>query len=256
MELTLYSIIKGLVKEDVGNGTIDKINKAINDKRYISLYYNDRKGDELGRFPKRQGNPRGFRRIIPYCLFERNGTVYLRAFHQWRTNTKRGPFKWKLFKVDNISNLRLYSENFPRFTEDSLPPNFNPNGDKFATNVLNVVNFNSFTSPLDRERQKTADIKAGRKKLPSNKSGYINNNEVSADQKRKVTADTYAKQHPKWAMYKKNIEDTANDVDSMTKFADYDKAEQELGNRQQGPIIQNGEEEEGYNEYVKNNKNV
>ena len=254
MELTLFNIIKGLVTEDIGNGIVDKINKAINDKRYISLYYNDRKGDEP-QF-RAKGNPRGFRRIIPYCLFERNNTLYLRAFHQWRTNTKRGPFKWKLFKVENISNLRVYGDNFPRFTEKNLPPNFNPNGDKLATNVLNVVNFNSFVSPLEREKQKTADIAAGRKKMPTNKSGYINNSEVAADQKRKVTVDTYAKTQPKWAGYKKNIEQTANDVDSKTKFADYEKAEQELNNRQQGPIIQNGEEEEGYNEYVKNSKNV
>ena len=254
MELTLFNIIKGLVTEDVGNGIVDKINRAINDKRYISLYYNDRKGDEP-QF-RAKGNPRGFRRIIPYCLFERNNTLYLRAFHQWRTNTKRGPFKWKLFKVENISNLRVYGDNFPRFTEKNLPPNFNPNGDKLATNVLNVVNFNSFVSPLEREKQKTADIAAGRKKMPTNKSGYINNSEVAADQKRKVTVDTYAKTQPKWAGYKKNIEQTANDVDSKTKFADYEKAEQELNNRQQGPIIQNGEEEEGYNEYVKNSKNV
>ena len=254
MELTLFNIIKGLVTEDIGNGIVDKINKAINDKRYISLYYNDRKGDEP-QF-RAKGNPRGFRRIIPYCLFERNNTLYLRAFHQWRTNTKRGPFKWKLFKVDNISNLRVYGDNFPRFTEENLPPNYNPNGDKFATNVINVVNFNSFVSPLERGKQKTADIAAGRKKMPTNKSGYVNNGEVAADQKRKVTVDTYTKQHPKWAMYKKNIEDTANDVDSRTKFADYDKAEQELGNRQQGPIIQNGEEEEGYNEYMNNHKNI
>lgn len=256
MELTLYNIIKGLVKEDIGNGIIDKINRAINDKRYISLYYNDRKGDEPGRFPKRRGNPRGFRRIIPYCLFERNGNTYLRAYHQWKTNTKRGPFNWKLFKVENISNLRIYGDSFPRFTEKNLPPNFNPNGDKLATNVLNIVNFNPFTSPLDRERQKTVDIAAGRKKLPSNKSGYVKNDVIGADQKRKVTVDTYAKQHPNWAMYKKNLQDTENDVDVNTKFTDYDKAEQELGNRQQGPIIQNGEEEEGYNEYVKNSKNV
>ena len=80
MELTLFNIIKGLVTEDVGNGIVDKINKAINDKRYISLYYNDRKGDEP-QF-RAKGNPRGFRRIIPYCLFERNNTLYLRAFHQ------------------------------------------------------------------------------------------------------------------------------------------------------------------------------
>lgn len=251
MELTLYNIIRGLVKEDIGNSIIDKINKAINDKRYISLYYNDRKGDEPGMFPKRKGNPRGFRRIIPYCLFERNGTMYLRAFHNWNTNTKRGPFKWKLFKVENISNLRLYNDKFPRFTEANLPANFNPDGDKMATNVLNVVNFNKFISPLDRERQKTADIAAGRKKVPTNKSGYINNNEIGADQKRKVTVDTYAKQHPNWAMYKKNMEDTKDDVDRARKFADYEKAEQELANNQQGPIMQNGEEEEGYNEFNK-----
>jgi hypothetical protein len=251
MELTLYSIIKGLIKEDIGNSVIDKINKAINDRRYISLYYNDRKGDEPGMFPKRKGNPRGFRRIIPYCLFERNGITYLRAFHNWNTNTKRGPFKWKLFKVENISNLRLYNDKFPRFTEANLPSNFNPDGDKMATNVLNIVNFEPFVSPLDRERQKTADIAAGRKKMSTNKSGYINNDEIGADQKRKITVDTYAKQNPKWAMYKKNIENTKDEVDRAKKFADYEKAEQELANTQQGPITQNSEEEEGYNEFKK-----
>lgn len=252
MELTLYSIIKGLINEDAGDDIVDKINKAINERRFISLYYNDKKGDEGAL--RAHGNPRGFRRIVPYCLFERNGTLYLRAFHKWNTNTKRGPYKWKLFKVENISNLRIYNDKFPRFDESSIPPNYNPSGDKFATNVLNVANFDKFVSPLDRERQKTADIAAGRKRTQANVPGPINGSNLDADQKRKVTVDTYAKTQPKWAQYKKNIEDTKDEMSREDKFADYDKAEQELGNKQ-GPILQNNDEIEGYNEYTKNHKN-
>ena len=255
MELTLHSILKGILKEDVGNGIIDKINQAIDERRYISLYYDDQKIESRKKFPRWRGNPKAFRRVVPYCLFERNGETYLRGYHAYPTNTKRGPFRWKLFKVDNIKNLRLYANDFPRFTEKSIPGNYNPNGDKFATRVINVVNFNPFVSPLDRERQVTKDIETNTNRMPNNKSGYINNKEIRADQKRKVTPDTYAKQHPNWAAYKRNIEDTENDVDRNTKFSDYEKAEQEVA-QQRGPIIQNGEEEEGYNEYLQNYKNV
>ena len=255
MSLTLYSIIRGLVKEDVGNGLIDKINKAIDERRYVSLYYNDRKGDETGLFPRRRGNPRAFRRVVPYCLFERNGKLYLRGYHSYPTNTKRGPFRWKLFKVENISNLRIYANDFPKFTEKSIPNNYNPDGDKMATRVLNIADFSNFVSPLDREKQVTNDVMTNTKRLPSNKAGYMYDKEIRADQKRKVTVDTYAKQHPNWAMYKKNVEDTANETDRNTKFSDYEKAEREL-NQQRGPILQNGEEQEGYNEYTQNNKNI
>lgn len=240
MDLTLYGIIGHLLNEDnneYSNDILGKINYAINNRKYISLYYNDQKGN----LPKLRyyGNPRGFRRLIPYCLGERNGVVYLRAFHTYKTNTKRGPFKWKLFKISNIKNLRVLDK-WPSFTEKDIPSNANPDGDRQMTSVHNIVNFNAFVSPLERERNKTFDISQGRKKAPTNKSGYIDNNEIGADQKRNVKASTYAKTQPKWAEYEKNI-NKYNDYEDPTlrkqKFADFDKAEAErdLQNRK-GPI--------------------
>jgi len=248
MDLTLYGIIGHLLNEDnniYSNDVMGKINYAINNKKYISLNYDDHLGNE----PKIRyyGNPRGFRRIIPYCLFERNGKVYLRAFHSWRTNTKRGPLKWKLFIVNNIKNLRVY-EKWPSFTKNDIPSNANPNGDKAATRVLNIVDFNQFVSPLEREKMKTADISAGREKAPTNKSGYIKNQEIGADQKRKVTAKDIGRIQPKYNEYEKNInkeiERLENDKELRNqRFADYDKAYDEVQN-QKGPIYNDEENNE------------
>ena len=242
MDLTLYGIIKHLLNEapeEDSTSVIDNINYAINNKKFISLYYNDQKGNTPRL--KYYGNPRGFRRIVPYCLFEKNGTIYLRAFHSWRTNTKRGPLKWKQFIVNNIKNLRVY-KTWPSFSEKDIPSNANPNGDKAATRVLNIVKFNQFISPLEREKQKTAQIAAGRKKEPTNKTGYVKNQEIGADQKRKVTAKDIARIQPKYNEYDKNInkeiERLQNDKNLRNqRFADYDKAYSEAEQQnKKGPI--------------------
>lgn len=247
MDLSFYNIIKGLLKEEDGNiggGIIDKINYAINNKKYISLFYNDQKGN----MPKLRyyGNPRGFRRLIPYCLGERNGRIYLRCFHAYYTNTKRGPGKWKLMKINNMKNVRVY-DNWPSFEENDLPSNINKTGDKQMTRIINIVNFDTFVSPLERERQKTKQISAGREKLPTNKSGYIKNQEAGADQKKKITAKDIARIQPKYNEYEKNInkeiERLKNNLDvRKDRWQDYDKAYGEMEKNPKGPIENDDEE--------------
>ena len=113
INLSLSSILESVMLNEDANlkdfkDNKDKINYAIDNQLMISLYYNDGKGDE-GRKPA-YGNPRGFRRIIPYCLGSRNGRLALRGFHQWKNHTKKGPFKWKFFYLDRMSNVRVYKD--------------------------------------------------------------------------------------------------------------------------------------------------
>ena len=246
MDLSLYGIIGHLLNEEeegnLGGSALDVINDAIDNHKYISLYYDDRKKNKKNK--RYYGNPKGFRRVLPYCLGERNGIIYLRGFHRYRTNTKRGPFKWKLFKLDNMKNVRVY-KNWPSFTEKDIPPDANPNGDKFFTRIINIVTF--FKSPIKREREKTAQIAQGRMKMPSNKSGYIKNDVIGADQKRNVKASTYAKTQPKWAEYERNIErynDYENPEMRQQKFSDFEKAEAERNmQNQKGPISMNNNDD-------------
>ena len=82
MGLTLSDILANIIKEDASNGinsydTDMKIKYAITNRKYISLYYDDKKGKMIGS----RGNPKGFRRIIPYCYGSKKGRPALRCFH-------------------------------------------------------------------------------------------------------------------------------------------------------------------------------
>lgn len=246
MDLTLYGIIGHLLNEDSGQSSVmDKLNYAINNRKYVSLYYDDKKGDEPNLRP--HGNPRGFRRMIPYCIGERNGTVYLRCFHAYRTNTKRGPMKWKLMKVSNIKNVRVY-DNWDSFTEDSLPSNINKFGDKQMTTILNIVNFDKFISPVDRERKNTDIFRDGGR--PSvNRQGPVTGPKKVGNGNLNSLANLKYKPkegQPDYKAAQRNLKD----IDKYNtpelrnqRWADYDKARAEAEQQNQKGPIDTGEEE-------------
>ena len=80
INLSLSKIVENVLNEDIVRRkkkypfTIEgNINKAIDRKQLVTLYYDDRKGDK---FTKRNpdgtakwGNPRAYRKLIPYALY-------------------------------------------------------------------------------------------------------------------------------------------------------------------------------------------
>jgi hypothetical protein len=131
--------VENIINEDIGDDVVSRLRYAIENNLYVSLYYNDGKGGSA--LQRNWGNPRAYRRIVPYCLGTKNGRYVLRCFHAYKTNTKRGPFKWKFLYVDNMKNVRVLTK-FPKVTERNIPNNFNPNGDKHMDSIIAIMRFN------------------------------------------------------------------------------------------------------------------
>lgn len=230
MGLTLSDILSNIIKEDISNSVnsydIDaKIKYAITNRKYISLYYNDKKGKMKGS----KGNPRGFRRIIPYCYGSRKGRPALRAFHSWRTNTKRGPFKWKFFYIDNISNLKVY-ENWPSFSQKDIPQNFNPNGDKHMDEIYAIVDFGY-------EPQSNSVEKKFRKQNP--KGSIRNINSLSNLVQYRDPTAKFKNNKTNYGAVKANIDKRNREVSTNDKeqyWKDYEKAKEEMEQSTTGPI--------------------
>lgn len=254
----------------------DKLNYAIDNQCYIRIYYDDKKGDK-GRNPA-YGNPRDIRKVIPYCLGYRNGRLALRAFHANNMHTKKGPFKWKFFYVDNMKGVFVYKKN-----HFQIPALANPNGDKHMEEIVNMVGMpkkQKFVSPHERELNNIERIKRG---LPDEKLQSYNQQEnpqgpVRADLQKKRNVNTMAnlnftpKQgqlHP--SVVKKNIAQTNNPELTKQKLGtDYDAARKEADRQSMqnrtvnqvknttGPVTAkpSKEELEGYDEYMnQQNKN-
>lgn len=228
INLSLSSILESVMLNEDGNlkdfkDNKDKINYAIDNQLMISLYYNDGKGDE-GRKPA-YGNPRGFRRIIPYCLGSRNGRLALRGFHQWKNHTKKGPFKWKFFYLDRMSNVRVYKDmHIP-----GIPELANPNGDKHMDRIINMIGMKGRTqTPLDRERENTQNL-ANATSSELNKKGAIktvgNGNLNSLQNLRPIPSKK--KLSYDFQKTKKNIEDWERENNRQQRWRDFDKAERE-----------------------------
>lgn len=239
INLTLDNIIQHLLSErnNINEEKLNGINSygvdmrikyAITNRKYISLYYDDKKGTMKGS----KGNPKGFRRIIPYCYGSRKGRPALRAFHAYKTNTKRGPLKWKFFYIDNIKNLRVY-DNWPSFTQKDIPQNFNPNGDKHMDEIYAIVDF-SYNSPLSKTLD---DFRT------QNPKGNIKNvNSLSNLAQYKDPTAKFKNNKTNYGAVKTNIDRRdreMNKVDREQYWKDYERAKQEADQQQQnngGPV--------------------
>jgi hypothetical protein len=183
IDLSLSSVLDRLLNEDmvkrsnkpVGNyySTVtERLKDAIKFRRFISLNYDDRKGDKgTVRNPDgspKWGNPRAYRRLIPYALYisNQNGELTLRCFHYSSNHTKRGPERWKEMVVNKMKNVRILKA---EFSEEDLPSNINKEGDKHAAHLITMVDFRRnpqseedvFVSPLERERMRYRNDKKG-----------------------------------------------------------------------------------------------
>ena len=251
LNLSLSSALRRILNEDmvkvkkprpVGNhysSVLDRIKDAIKFRRFISLNYDDRKGDK---FTKRNpdgspkwGNPRAYRKLIPYALYfsNQNGELTLRCYHYSANHTKRGPQKWKEMKVNGMKNVRILND---EFDESDLPNNLNKSGDKHAAHMVTMVDFNSnpyeereeFISPVERERERMRRQEKGQSydELYTNQQGPVEQPKMPDIKKGRNLKTMQNLGKPGKIDYKKAY-DAFKQSDAKNTFNDWDKAEAE-----------------------------
>jgi hypothetical protein len=120
--MKLLRTIKSFINEAV---SFDDLQRAIKNRDVIIITYD---GDEPG--------GKGYRTVYPVCLGRSlKGNIVLRAYepegasHSVAIGKKVLP-GWRLFRVDKTFTFQRTGETF-----DTLPSNYNPNGDKLMTTV-------------------------------------------------------------------------------------------------------------------------
>jgi hypothetical protein len=120
--MKLLETIKSFITETV---SFDDLQKAIKSKDIIIITYD---GDEPG--------GKGYRTVYPVCLGRSlKGNLVLRAYepegasHSVTIGKKVLP-GWRLFRIDKTFTFKRTGETF-----DTLPSDYNPNGDKLMTTV-------------------------------------------------------------------------------------------------------------------------
>ena len=120
--MKLLKTIKSFINEAV---SFDDLQRAIKNRDIIIITYD---GDEPG--------GKGYRTVYPVCLGRSlKGNIVLRAYepegasHSVAIGKKVLP-GWRLFRVDKTFTFQRTGETF-----DTLPSNYNPNGDKLMTTV-------------------------------------------------------------------------------------------------------------------------
>ena len=300
LNLSLSSALRRILNEDmvkvkkprpVGNhysSVLDRIKDAIKFRRFISLNYDDRKGDK---FTKRNpdgspkwGNPRAYRKLIPYALYfsNQNGELTLRCYHYSANHTKRGPQKWKEMKVNGMKNVRILND---EFDESDLPNNLNKSGDKHASHMVTMVDFNNnpyeereeFISPVERERERMRRQEKGQSydELYTNQQGPVEQPKTPDIKKGRNLKTMQNLGKPGKIDYKKAY-DAFKQSDAKNTFNDWDRAEAERRDQETqkerpmsppqntpGPIRQpqktdvnnNENEEENWEEWLNNPNN-
>ena len=258
IDLSFSSILRKALNEDmvqvknprpVGNNLSsvwERLRDAIKFRRFISLNYDDRKGDKdiqtdpvTGKRP-RWDNPRDYRKLIPYALYfsNQNGELTLRCYHYSKNHTKRGPKRWKEMKVSGMKNVRILSD---EFTEADLPDNRNKTGDKHAKKMIIMVDFNSnpyepheeFMSPVERERERMRRTEKGQSsdELYTNQQGPVQHQPVPNVKKGRNLKTMQNLGKPGKIDYKKAY-DAFKQSDARNTFRDWDAAEAERRDQQ------------------------
>lgn len=304
IDLSFSSILRKALNEDmipvknprpVGNhlsSVLERLRDAIKFRRFISLNYDDRKGDK---FTKRNpdgtpkwGNPRAYRKLIPYALYfsNQNGELTLRCYHYSNNHTKRGPEHWKEMKVSGMKNVRILQD---EFTEADLPNNMNKGGDKHAKQMVTMVDFHynpyephkEFMSPADVQREKFRRMKKGQSydDLNTNQQGPVEEPKLPNVKKGRNLKTMQNLGKPGKVDYKKAY-DAFKQSDARNTFRDWDAAEAERRDQQsqqqrpmtppqnnagpvntrqqqqpQRPNVNNNREEENWDEWLNNPNN-
>ena len=239
MSLNLYNILQQILSETV---TPKDVNDAIDNKIQVIINYND----EDNHAPNK-------RLIEPYAYgLTKNGNAVLRAY-QYEGDTFRGKPKWKLFRLDRISNWQPTEQHFNMQPNEHgwKAENYNENGDNSMVNVLNQVHFDydktsnnpyKKNSQLYNIRKKTDNIKNSKpiniKQMQNNNFGPINPN--TNHKQENHTNDDFQK------MLQRNLEITRQEKEKKGFSLSQP-------NNPRGPITQNDNNELTNN--IEKNKN-
>ena len=231
--INLYEALKTVLLNESKESDI--IN-AINNGYRLRITYDDNLYKTLYnkiRYPKGV-NPTGSRTILPYCLGEdsRSGALVLRAFQITNNATRRGAPKWKYFKLDNITSLRVDKRRPFKFTPQEMgypnAPDFNIQGDRLMGNIIAIKPMENMTN-LGKEKAKTEFLQTAPKIVSHD--GPI----PFASQQRKKNVYTSQPKSKKYAQWAKNVSDAQND--NVDRFNDdiWAQAEQERQLQQTAP---------------------
>ena len=214
MHINLSDILHRVLNENVSP---DEVTSAINNHNYVTLNYVDENGSAVGN-----------RLVQPY-VYGRSiaGNPIVRVFQISGDSLRKRD--WKTLRLDRIISWKTKPQRF------TLPPElqgfktfaYREDGDNRMAVIYTQAKFGTKDmDTLDVERQKTASIGHLPKIIGKNKIGPI----PYANQQRKVNVYTSQPNSQKYAMYRKNIADTENEInrfdDNIWNLADAERANQ------------------------------
>lgn len=225
MAINLYDILQKVLNESVNPSDIDK---AIQNRNYVEIYYDDdiNASDSEKKDRPNGYNPKGFRLIQPYAYgLSKAGNEVIRAF-QTTQNTRRGTPKWKMFRVDRITKWKPRKQTFSLTPKQMgfITQDFNENGDKSMSSIYSIAKFDiDKNDTLAVQREKTKALKNAPKQAVSHLQGEL----PAASMQRKY--DALKRKGKKAQIIQKNLQQNSNEP-QKDYWSDYDKAEQELMN--------------------------
>lgn len=251
--LTLYDIVRGLIKEEVSN---DEVLDAIDNKYHVRIRYDDGLGDG-------GNNPKGSRIIQPVALgTTKKGYPVVRAF-QINGNSRRGAPKWKFFRLDRVTSWRPMRNKKFFAPPDPSYGEYNRVGDRTMGTFIDNAKFDDIDNPLVRARAERYGIMNAPKVSSKNVQGPI-----VANQQWKKNVFTSQPNSKKYAEYASNVNKSSNKDSDY--WSDYEKALQQANMQNDVPKpdeyrsgpVRNSDNEDLYdvenvdfdiNNFVKNN---
>ena len=218
ISLTLYDIVKNLLKEDVSS---DEVLDAIRNKYHVRMNYDDGMEDN-------GGNPKGSRVIQPMALgTTKKGYPVVRAF-QVSGNSRRGAPKGKFFRLDRVTSWKPM-KNKKFFTPpDASYGEYNKVGDRTMGTFVDNSKFGDMNDPLERARAERQNVANAPKVSTKNAQGPI-----SAAQQWKRNVFTSQPNNKRYAQIAKNVDKTSEKEDNY--WEDYEKALQQANMQNQTP---------------------
>lgn len=217
-KLTLYDIIKGLLKEDVSN---DEVMDAIDGKYHVRIRYDDGQ-------PDNGGNTKGSRLIQPMAIgTTKKGYPVVRAF-QVGGSSRRGAPKWKFFRLDRITSWKPMPNKKFFSPPDSSYGEYNRTGDRTMSSFFGNAKFGDMNDPLERARAERLNIANAPKVSKRNTQGPI-----MAHQQWKRNVYTSQPNSDRYAQISKNIDNDGHKESNY--WDDYEKAMAQADMQNQAP---------------------
>lgn len=207
-KVTVNFIRRRLVNEDID---VDSVLNAVRNRNYVRIRYND--GTDTPHD--------GMRTIQPMAVgATKAGHPVVRAF-QIGGDTKRGEPKWKFFRLDRVESWKPLKKVF-----NTHPDDYNLTGDKSMGHFIDNSKFGDPESPLERLRAQFADVING-PKMGANKN---QSGPIPATQQWKKNAFTSQPNSKRYQQIAQNVQNAQSD--DVDRWADWDRAEQELEKQQ------------------------